>query len=126
MTEQWIRWEPFSHLKSHYYLEVIDWNWENFTILLAESNHSSRKIQVLFQDFVEVYRCFKYHHNQLIHPHQWTFFKVINSSYNAWLQEESLTVVAPNRLTHFAFVTINARVDVLTYREPLLKILTHE
>src|SRR3990167_8567550 len=97
--EKWVKWHPSSDLDDKYYIDSIIDTIDEFQILFVSTN-SNRKLRILFEHGVDVYRCTEERFRlKLISKlnreygnnfySQWTFFRVENSDYFKWLEKES-------------------------------------
>jgi len=129
MHEKWIKWEPTEGLAPLYYIDEIHDTMAGFTIKLSECNNEKNGITILFENGVESYRNADESFRLKLFPllskeegigllGQWAFFKVENSEYIRWLSEESYKWFDALRTTHFAFITGNDVLDVVSTDEP--------
>ncbi len=137
MQEQWIRWEPVKGLSRKYYVESISDSIEGFKIILFDSSDRRKKVHVIFEDSVDSYRSIdeslKFRDTYELHQQygskfstEWTFFKVINSSYVKWLSEQTYGTVEPEYLTHFVLLAVDSMVDIINPVEPKIEIVIEE
>ena len=135
LGEVWIRWEPAPHLVNRYYIESVCNNCNGFNILLAEEEVPENKVYVRFKDWVNGYR----HTDETLRAHlvhelhkkygvqfcsQWTFFRVLNSSYLAWLSEQSSTISDHMNLMHFVIFDSDTAIDIAATYEPTIERVT--
>ena len=134
MAEQWIRWEPISDSSGKYYVESISDNIKEFKILLAHCKDKKKRVRIIFDCFIYSYRstdegC---RLNTIVNVDkqygakfyaEWTFFKVINSSYVLWLSEQSGGIAEPESLTHFSLFAMDSIVDVIAEYEPIVELI---
>ncbi len=134
MTESWERWEPVSGLAKKYYVEKIEELDEAFSISLVDYNNDSNKILLDFNYLVDSYRSVygTFRHKLIVELDEkygsdfyghWTFFKVNNSEYLKWLNQESYTITSSLSLIHFSLIAIDAVVDIIAYDEPKITFL---
>lgn len=129
MTEQWSKWEPVPGLSANYYMESILDTPDGFTIQFFDTNKEEKKVQVIFEYSVSAYKSTNESYRlNTMHKlderygknfyHDWTFFKITNSSYIQWLSEESYGITDSLHFMHFAFLTPNSFLDVIARYEP--------
>jgi hypothetical protein len=137
MTEQWVQWKPLEGLEKRYSIECISDDKNGFRITLSGSDQNTKKVIITFKNSVYAYRNTeeglriqiineldkKYGDKFYV---EWTFFKVINSSYLQWLSGESDTVADYLCLQHFSLLTADSIVDVLNHAEPTVTFLDEE
>lgn len=134
MNEQWVKWEPINGLSAKYYIDSVSDSLKGFQIVLSDSHDEKQKILITFKNSVDAYRNTDetYRTNTISTLDEeygtnfygdWTFFKVMDSSYLKWLSEESCTISDSRNLKHFSFVAVNSILDVVTNYEPLVECL---
>jgi hypothetical protein len=129
MEEKWIRWEPIPKLSKKYYVESIIDNINGFKILLSEENNTEEKVLVSFPDTIRAYRSTS--DSFLIQTisyldktygsnfyGNWTFFKIKDSKYLEWLNEESEGISKDYMMKHFCILAMNSMIDIVTGSEP--------
>ncbi len=137
MQEKWIRWEPISNLSAKYYIDSISDNIKEFKIVLSEYRDKKKKVQVIFKNSVDAYRStdesFRLgtiynlgdQYGKKFYA-EWTFFKVINSTYILWISEQSFGITDSLSFIHFSFIAEDSILDVVTTYEPRVELITHK
>ena len=132
MTEKWSRWEPITNLARKYYIDSVSEDRTGFKIVLSSSENENQKIKIVFKNSVEAY---KKTDETLRHRIvcelsdnygdefyvNWTFFKVTNSNYLAWLSEQSYTISDTRHLTHFTILAVDSILDIVNVEEPQIE-----
>ncbi len=130
MLEDWIKWEPAQELSEKYFLYSIIESINGFEIILSDYYDDNKKIKILFGNSVHAYRntnesyrlqTFNFLSEKKID--NWTFFKVINSSYIQWMLEESCDIYKNINFVHFSFFTIESVVDVIGFEDPKIEFI---
>lgn len=135
MEEYWERWRPYPDLAPQYGVVTYKENSDEFRILLFDEKDWSKEVWVVFDTTVEAYRTTDESYRlQTIYflndkyggefYASWTFFKVQNSLYLKWLQEESEGTFAPDQFQHFAFIDDDLILDVVCMHEPRFEFVT--
>ena len=141
IVEQWIRWVPLENLASKYYVEDISDSFHGFKVILVEAHNKEKnkekKIEIFFKDSIWAYRntyeSFRIETLAFLKENygtkfygEWTFFKVINSTYLTWLSVESGTVTNDLNLIHFCIYSTEEVVDIVAGYEPIVKFLSNK
>lgn len=129
MSEKWIRWEPIEGLLANYDIDAILDLEEGLKIILK---CDQKQVNVFFKNGAASYiktdetlRCYligslsKQYGRDFYAS--WTFFKVENSEYLQWLEEQSCTISQGYDLQHFVFMTDDSILDVATSGEPIVE-----
>jgi hypothetical protein len=133
MEERWVQWEPKKEFKGKYHIDIISDSLDGFELLLTSKEDENKKVKVLFGDVVDAYRntdgSFRqktiYYLDENYGTNfytQWTFFKVLNSEYAQWLSAQSYKTFDFLQCIHFAIVTDDAVIDIVTNTEPQVEI----
>lgn len=137
MQEQWIKWEPVNGLIENYYVEHIFDGMDGLKIQLSEANDRKNKVNIIFEDSVYAYRSTDESFRQSTEFElgrkygnefyfKWAFFQVIDSSYLAWLSEQSYTITDSLSLKHFCFFAVDSVIDVINDSEPKVEMITEK
>ena len=129
MNEIWTQWKPVEGLKPKYDIDEIIDRMDSFKIVLSEMDKLQKCLEVHFYSGVDAYRQTNesYWLDSLCRIDKkygedfywdWTFFKVENSSYLSWLSKESFEISDSRNFTHFAFLGVDAVLEVITNYEP--------
>lgn len=134
MNEQWMRWEPTTHLGNKYSLDHVHDGMRGLDILLADPDRKDKKVRVVFPYTMISYTVNPGNASFVISKDQqqdtasacknWSFFEVINSQYIAHLMVQSATIVEIYDPRHFVILTTNARLDVVASYEPDVNYIT--
>lgn len=134
MTEQWSRWEPVKGLSSRYWLESILDTMEGFELLLSDASNRNKKVRIIFENSVDSYKStnetFKVQlFSDLSAQYDtdfygnWTFFKIVNSSYIKSLLEESGRIADAQALMHFSIFEADSVIDIIAGYEPKVQLI---
>lgn len=129
MQEQWIKWEPISHLAANYYVESISESLDGFFLILFNSENRQDKVMVKFTRSVDSFRrtteTFTYLTIDSLDDRyganfyvNWAFFKIKNSQYLKWMNEQSYGISEERNFMHFCFLAVDSIVDVIANYEP--------
>jgi hypothetical protein len=134
MHEQWIRWEPVNGLKGKYDVESIISDDNGLIVRLCPYSSDSHKVELTFKPYAQAYRqtdeSFRtalFHdlsekYGKGFYAH-WTFFKVVESEYLAWLDKESCTYSTAIGFEHFALICDDSVVDIISRNEPIVSFI---
>lgn len=133
--EQWIRWKPIEGLVEKYYIESITDSIEGFKIILSSAKDSTRKVRIIFDDSVDSYKrtdeSFRLSDIHEIHTEygnsfytEWTFFKVVHSTYAQWVSEQSFGTIEPEYFMHFSLIAVDSILDIINSTEPRVELVT--
>lgn len=123
MTEQWQRWNPpYITIEEQYFIDHVSLKAETVCITVSNAADLTHLIQFTFTAITYRYTNESYrlatisdiNHVQGVIYADWTFFKVINSSYLTALHASQDSHI------HYAFITSDAIVDVISTNEPLV------
>src|SRR5690348_3691652 len=100
--EEWIQWQPFEDVHGKYSLKIIQSDSKEFFITLYKKD-SKEELKLSICGEQDIYRVTKTYYRQDLFNFlktnygelfykDWTFFKIKNSSYKEWLEEESYGV----------------------------------
>lgn len=133
MSEMWTQWRPILNLEKKYFIKSISETVEGIEILLENSTIGKNdKVKLLFNSDAyrkteERYRLKtigilnkKYGSNFY---GQWTFFKVVGSSYMKWLEEESEGLFDSKDYFQFTIITDDEMFDIISYNEPKIELI---
>lgn len=136
MTEQWTRWEPLQDLGKKYDLDyIIDSYKGGLKFVFSAHQETEKKVEVHFEEGVDAYRIAdeEFQHDILVKLREaynkefyegWTFFRVTNSRYLHWLEEEEGPgSFGPDWFKHFCFITSNRVIDVAVNYEPNVRFI---
>jgi hypothetical protein len=129
LEEVWKRWEVENDLISKYYIESVTDNIEGLRIVLSDATDESKKVEILFEDSVHVYRStdesfrqstinkLDEHYGAEFYRNR-TFFIVTNSEYIQWLSLQSYGISDSEPVYHFSILAVDSVVDVIAAYEP--------
>ena len=128
MSEEWAKWEPLEGVSSKMYIEKLV-NDKNGTLLVFKSEDDNDTIQVLFQNSILSLRSTDEGRrlktiNFLEEKYgtdfyaKWTFFKVANSTYVEWFNQETYDIYTSYNIEHYVFMTSDDVVEILSTYEP--------
>ncbi len=132
-SEQWIKWEPINGLSCKYQIDSVSDTIDGFFIVLS-STTNEKKIKITFEGYLLSYRktdesfrqstvTFLEEHYKTKFYAEWTFFKVINSTYLQWLSEESYGFSDSVPPIHFSFIDDDSILDVVATYEPKVEFI---
>lgn len=128
MNEQWMRWEPITHLGNKYYLDHVHDGMRGLDILLGDPDSKDKKVRVVFPYTMISYTVNPGNTSLAMNKDpqpdtasackDGSFFEITNSAYIARLMVQSATIVETYDPRHFVILTTNARIDVIASYEP--------
>ena len=127
--EIWTRWKPLENLASAYYIDILVDDLKCFKLILSEVKDESKKVTILFENYVLAYRNTDESFRQNLMAWldkeyggefwcKWNFFKVSNSNYVSWLAEQSYDFSESEGIVHFSIIDIDCMVDIIANYEP--------
>lgn len=134
MEEQWLRWNPIIGLEKKYDIDSMIYDVKRFIILFSQYYDEGKKVKLIFENSIDAYRW----SNETLRYKlildldkkygadfygDATFFKVDNSSYIQWISQQSCTISDSIKYIHFAFITANSILDIVTTYEPKVEII---
>ena len=134
--EKWTRWEPINGLSGSYYHDSFLWSEKGFIIELINEGQGKR-VQILFDNYVDAFRYTNEsfylkifdnssQENDTDFYANWSFFKIANSEYLAWLSEKSCTWSDRFNFIHFCIVGGDEVIDIVTNYEPKVTIIDYK
>lgn len=136
MNETWEQWHLRADLAQKYSINDLDFTGELFEITLTDCANPNNLLKIIYEDSVRVYRrtknrsrtrtlsSLKKTYGDLFYE-QWTFFRVQNSSYIAWADEEALGTFFPEHQIHRVFIGDLEMIDVLSVYEPRVELVNN-
>jgi len=136
MTEQWIQWTPCEDLHGKYMIKKLTADANGLIVDLYAYNGDNHIIEVACKPYAQASRYnskqWRLHDlcNQLSKSYgeefhkNWTFFKVLDSEYLEWLDDESGTVSSYCGIMHFCVLAENGVVDIGTDCAPIVRTYT--
>lgn len=132
MIEKWTKWEPVMDLPDKIFLEKLIDDKKGLTIEFNDELETT-EIIVNFENSVVSYRNsdegkrlntleFLNEKYGKIFYSNWSFFKVNNSLYLKWLNDETYDMYTDYNIEHYVFLTSNDIVDVLSSYPPKIRI----
>ena len=132
MLEQWNRWEPIEGIPEKMTMESLCFD-KNGTLIVLESEDGGTKVQILFEDSVlslrntdEGRRLKTINFLEKMYGTDyytsWTLFKVTNSTFVEWFNEETYNIYADYNIEHYVFLTSDEVVEVLSTYSPSVKV----
>ena len=129
--EEWIRWEPIKNLSGKYYLDNLIHSADEFIVKLSDDK---QKVELYSKLFIDAYRYTNKNYQLKVSKklsekygnnfyQNWTFFKVNNSEYLAWISKKSGTWSDYIGLQHYCILGSDEIIDVLALSEPIVKII---
>lgn len=128
MVENWIRWFPLDNIPEKMHIESLVDD-VNGTLLLFKNDDDSIAIRVNFEESIlsmrstdEGRRLRTLHYLTENYGTdfytKWTFFKVKNSDYVRWFNEETYNMYESYDIEHYVFLSPDDIVEVLSTYEP--------
>ena len=132
MLEQWSRWEPIEGIPEKMTMESLCFD-KNGTLIVLESEDGDTKVHILFEDSVLSLRntdegrrlkTINFLENMYGTDYytSWTLFKVTNSTFVEWFNEETYNIYADYNIEHYVFLTSDEVVEVLSTYSPSVKV----
>jgi len=134
MTEKWTRWEPIAGLANNYFLAAINNDNRGLNILFSQYQASTKNLNFSFDSSVQALRlsdeAFRlktmYQLDELYGSDfysSWTFFKIENSLYIAWLSDQSCGIIDSVNVHHISCFTDNIILDIVVNYEPKISFI---
>lgn len=135
--EKWIQWIPIEGLGQKYLITNVVHDLKNFRILLTDAENERKKIRIVFEQSVDVFRrttrqerlrtlaWLEKQHGRVFYESS-TFFKVQHSAYVAWVEEGKAGFFGPQNLEHFVFLDDNNMIEVVDNGEPRVEFVREE
>lgn len=128
--EEWIIWKPIPNLASKYYVKSLSDRYSGFKILLEDAQNANQ-LQIIFKDGIDSFsrtdETFRFRTVIKLKEKygadfykNWTFFKIINSSYLQWLSLESYEESDARLLSHYCIVASDSIVDIINNKDPII------
>ncbi len=131
MLGEWERWMPIDGILGKYDIEyIVDGN--KGLIIRVYSDKDTKKIDIIFQHYADAYRhtnesfwfitCSELTAQYGSHFYgDWSFFKVRNSDYLAWLSDRSGGFADQLNFIHFCIMGGDSVVEILAQYEPTVR-----
>jgi len=125
MQETWNTWKPLANIPKRLYLEELKDNYDGLTLSFRGEKENLDYLIVFFDSAIS-YR----NHDEgdllrtlnEVHEHDvWPFFKVENSHYLEWFNQENFDIHKNKAIVHYLFATPNDVIDVLSFDSPVLR-----
>lgn len=131
--EEWTRWEPIKDILGKYFVDSLILSDNGLAIQLSDWD-KEKKIEIIFDGCIDAYRYTNDSFSFKIPAglsekyggefyKNWSFFKITNSEYLAWLSEKSYEYSNDFPFIHFCIIGGDEIVDVLARYEPDVKII---
>jgi hypothetical protein len=127
--EKYVKWEPIKNIPETLYLEGLHDDYEGFRLLLRDEK-LSRMLRITFDPPLS-YR--NTDEGDLLKTDQiaegflkWPLYTVENSRFLKWFHEESLEIHRNENPIHYAIITPNDVVDIISCYPPKVEWLTDE
>ena len=137
-AEEWFKWMPSNALSNKYELKLFKDLPGEYVCLVLYDSIKMHTVKIIFEGWIDVYQCtdIKYKDRKLAEIENkygpdfikhWSFFKVKNSDFKAWGNEESLGLIdlffSDSNYAQYTFVTTNFIIDVITGCEPKIEVI---
>ncbi len=137
ISGNWERWEPIPNLCAKYSAESIIEDGEISIVLFDQKNETHKlllKIRALYAYMVtqnsfsdKLFSDLQEKYGPEFHNH-WTFFKVNNSDFVKWVEQESCTIASSwatkeKPMQHVCLLTMEEVIDIIVYGEPKVTLL---
>jgi hypothetical protein len=131
--EQWKKWEPINGIPTRIYKYSLIDN-ENGIVITFDNETNDTKLIITFDSILLSYRntdegalieTWKYldENNGTNFYSQWPLFKIENSKYLKWFLSESSGIYQSRTVEHYAFLTPNDVIEVLSTSAPTINII---
>jgi hypothetical protein len=132
LIEEWKKWIPSKELSLKMYIEKVIDDKKGLQ-LFCQSKDEKITIKICFENFVLSYRntdegrrlkMLKFlteKYGKEFYA-EWSFFKVINSTYIEWFNQETYNMYSDYNIEHYVFLTCDDVVEVLSTYEPQISI----
>lgn len=132
VTEEWTKWEPLKGALGKMYLEKLVDD-KNGTLLFFKRKDDDNTLEVFFEGSILSLRSTDEGRriktiNFLDEKYgtdfyaKWTFFKVANSSYVEWFNQETYNMYVTYDVKHYVFLTPDDVIEILSTYEPNMSI----
>jgi len=120
------RWLPLVDAPTKIEIEAIHDDREGFRIILLGGIQRDCSILIQFDD-PPIYRyCTEnYQSLSLFEPGEWCFYRTEDSDVIRELHLETMGIYEGHPFVHYIILASNARVEVVTERQPIVNLLTH-
>jgi hypothetical protein len=120
--DQYIKWEPIENIPTRLYCEALHDDYEGFRIILRGEAKDSRTLRITF-DLPLAYR--NMDEGSLLKslkniktPGDSSLYFVNDSSWIEWFHQESCGIYKGKNIIHYAIITPNDCIDVLSEYAP--------
>lgn len=126
--EKWTKWIPLEGIPAKLYLDKLVFD-QNGTLLILKGEDENATIQVHFDGSIlslrstdegrrlKTINLLDAQYGRDFYT-KWSFFKVINSSYVEWFNQESYDMYTTYNICHYIFLTSDDIVEILSTYEP--------
>lgn len=129
--EEWTHWQPLENMSGKFYVDTLMMSDDGLTIKLYKGEE---KIEIIFDGCIDAYRytndSFSFKIPSDLRKKygidfygNWSFFKVTNSEYLAWLSEKSSEYSKDFPFIHFCIIGGDEIIDVLARYEPEVRFI---
>lgn len=131
--ERWVRWDILNRALGKMYLESFVYDTNGIEIVL-ECENENIAIRILFDSSVLAFRgsdegrrlstiIFLEENYGSAFYANWTFFKIDNSSYVQWFNEETYNIYSNYHIEHYVFLSADDIVEVLSIYPPTVTLI---
>ena len=128
-SEVWTQWKPAECLEPKYHIDLFFEDPDDFKVMLSSSEDKNKKNTLIFEAPVFAYRKVdkKFRQNLIKLLDEkcgsefcgtWSFFKVSDSSYINWINEQSYGWSNYIGVTHFSIIADDSVFDIVSSYEP--------
>jgi len=123
--EKYEKWEPIESLPNRMHCEAIHDDYEGIRLLLKGDDKHAPILRVMFESIL-AYRnidesCFLRTFERIKDREIFPLYKVRNSVFLAWLNEESYGSYEDQNIVHYAFFCQDEIIDILSQFEPTVE-----
>lgn len=130
MMEEWTKWEPLEGISSKMHIEKLVDD-KNGTVLLFKHENENITLKVVFEHSTLSLRSTDEGRrlktiNFLDEKYgtefytKWTFFRVNNSNYVEWFNQETYNMYDAYNIVHYVFLTPDDVIEILSTYEPIV------
>jgi hypothetical protein len=124
ITEIYKKWEPIKSIPASLYCEGIHDDYEGFRILLKGEDQNASILRIKFESAL-AYRNVEdgkrsKTQDLLSDAKDFSLYTVINSKWLNWFSEENYGMYDGLNLVHYAILSLNDWIDVLSAEQPIV------
>jgi hypothetical protein len=131
--EEWTRWKPTPEISGKFTIESISFSFKDLIVRLVAPDHT-QKIELIFENGIDIHRYTNASCSLSLFAmleeagdkdfyQNWSFFKIENSYYLAWIKEKSNTWSDMFKFEHFCILGDDDAFEILSEYQPKIRII---